>query len=93
MAMDPTPPASPSPKRVRKIFWIGLAAAVVLAIAAIIISIFYNSSKPLSSETTTSTRTLYDPSKEPELNEEVALSGLDHPWDIAFLPDGQALFT
>lgn len=35
----------------------------------------------------------YDPTVPPKINTETVISNLDHPWDIAFLPDGKALFT
>jgi glucose/arabinose dehydrogenase len=33
------------------------------------------------------------PSTQPHLNQTVLLSGLDHPWDLAFTPDGHMLVT
>src|SRR5688572_29833617 len=35
----------------------------------------------------------YDKTAAPEFEVQTVLNGLDHPWDIAFLPDGRSIFT
>lgn len=82
---------TPSRPKVRKAIWIILILAVVVLCITFIIFVAFRSVEPKKSDNvSTITSTI---AQTPTFTTETIASGLDHPWDIAFLPSGQPLFT
>lgn len=87
-AMDPQLQVQPSrPRRV----WLWVLVGVVLVLTLGIITLFLWPAQ--SAMRGTSSQPDYDKTVAPEFEIQTVAAGLDHPWDIAFLPDGRAIFT
>lgn len=83
-----------SPSSQRKHTWLALSLVIFTAMfvgVGVLFVVQYTLKTYLGSQTgLVVTQQNTEP---PTLTEEVVASGLLHPWDIAFLPDGRALFT
>lgn len=91
MDQQPTSPDRRNP-------WLVLAAVWLVAItlgAMILLAVHYTLQRYLAAEAEPhpTTQPASKSAETPQLRSEVVISGLHHPWDIAFLPDGQLLFT
>jgi aldose sugar dehydrogenase len=90
--MNETPqvPFASTPKRTRPFFWIILLISTFLLVGTFIYFVLMKSVEPVQSPPVAagdmSTGT-------PEIATETVLGSLDRPWDVAFLPTEQALFT
>lgn len=94
--MDPNVllPSNPSGRRVKLL--ISLSIIVVLAgvFAASTIYFFHNTKKVTPKTASNTSSAIPQLSKAlPSLHTELVLTNLDHPWDLAFLPDSSILYT
>lgn len=76
--------------------WLALTIVLVVAVAvgaAVLFAAQYALHNYLENNPNPQPAPVSKSTEIPELNIETVLEGLDHPWDIAFLPDDTLLFT
>src|ERR1051326_7439344 len=76
-------------KRARLTFWVLLIAVIFLLVGIVA---YFLITKPAAVRPAT-TKPEKPSITTPAVTMQVMASGLDHPWDIEFLPDGTGLFT
>ena len=82
-------PAFPDTEPRRRL-WIWLLVTLIVLIGAAVAIVLTWPTKPTLGVATTPS---YDKTTAPDFAVETVVNGLDHPWDITFLPDGRAIFT
>lgn len=76
--------------------WLALTIVLIVAIAvggAVLLAAQYALHNYLESDTNPEPAPVSKSTEIPQLQIDTILEGLDHPWDIAFLPDSTLLFT
>jgi len=89
--MDEAPqtPFASVHRKTRPFFWILLLLSSLLLVGAFVYFVLMKSIAPVQTPIVAS----MENSGTPEISVETILSGLDRPWDVAFLPTEQLLFT
>lgn len=89
--MDEAPqiPLAPTHRKTRPFFWILLLLSSLLLVGAFVYFVLMKSIAPVQTPIVAS----MENSGAPEISVETILGGLDHPWDVTFLPTEQLLFT
>ena len=71
--------------------WLWVLAGIALTLTLVLIALFLWPAQSVMRSIVNQPH--YDKTTAPEFEVQAILSGLDHPWDIAFLPDGKGIFT
>ena len=74
----------------RKRIWLWLAAVLIVACVGFIFFVIFRS---VESKKPATDAAIFVSTNPPAYTIEPIVDGLDHPWDVAFLPGGQLIYT